>query len=34
MGSPLCPALADIFMSSFESKQLQDCPNDFKPVVA
>ena len=32
MGSPLGPALANIFMGSFESKQLRDCPNDFKPV--
>ena len=34
MGSTLGPALADIFMSSFESRQLQDCLNDFKPVMA
>ena len=32
MGSPLGPALANIFMCSFESKWLPDCPNDFKPV--
>ena len=32
MGSPLGPALANIFMCSFESIWLQDCPNDFKPV--
>ena len=32
MGSPLGPALANIFMCSFESKWLQDCSNDFKPV--
>ena len=32
MGSQLGPALARIFMCSFESKWLQDCPNDFKPV--
>ena len=32
MGSPLGPALANIFMCSFESKWFQDCPNDFKPV--
>ena len=31
MGSPLDPALANIFMCSFESRRLQDCPNDFKP---
>ena len=33
MGSPLGPALANIFMCSFESKWLRDCPNDFKPVL-
>ena len=32
MGSPLRLALANIFMCSFESKWLRDCPNDFKPV--
>ena len=32
MGSPLGPVIADIFMCSFESKWLPDCPNDFKPV--
>ena len=32
MGSPLGLALANIFMCSFESKWLRDCPNDFKPV--
>ena len=32
MRSPLGPALANIFMCSFENKWLQDCPNDFKPV--
>ena len=32
MGSPLSPALANIFMRSFESIWLRDCPNDFKPV--
>ena len=32
MGSPLGLALANIFMCSFESKWLSDCPNDFKPV--
>ena len=31
MGSPLGPALANIFMCSFESKWLRDCPNDFLP---
>ena len=33
MRSPLGPALANIFMGSFESKWLCDCPNDFKPVL-
>ena len=33
IGSPLGPALANIFMCSFESKWLGDCPNDFKPVL-
>ena len=32
MGSPLGPALANIFMCNFESKWLHDCPNDFMPV--
>ena len=32
MGSLLGPALANIFICSFESKWLRDCPNDFKPV--
>ena len=32
MGSLMGPALAIIFMWSFESKWLWDCPNDFKPV--
>ena len=32
MGYPLDPALANIFMPSFESRCLQDIPNNFKPV--
>ena len=32
MGSPLGPALANIFMCSFESKWFRDCLNDFRPV--
>ena len=32
MGSSLGAALANIFMCSFESKWLRNCPNDFKPV--
>ena len=32
MGSPLGPALANIFMCSFENKWLKDCPHSLKPV--
>ena len=32
MASPLGAVFANIFTSSFESKWLQDRPNDFKPV--
>ena len=32
MGSPLGPALANIFMYNFENKWLQDCPHSLKPV--
>ena len=32
MGSPLGPALANIFMCNFESKWLRDCPNYIRPV--
>ena len=32
MGSPLNPALANIFRCSFESRWLRDSPNDLKPV--
>ena len=31
-GSPLGPALANIFMCSFESKWLRNCANNFKSV--
>ena len=31
-GSSFSPALANIFMCSFESKQHRDCHSDFKPV--
>ena len=31
-GSPLGSTLANIFMRSFESQLLRDCPNYFKPV--
>ena len=30
MGSPLGPALANIFMCSFENKWLKDCPHGLK----
>ena len=33
MRSPLSPALANIFMSSFESKWLKDCPCNLEPVL-
>ena len=32
MGSPLGPALANIFMCNFENKWLKDCPHSLKPV--
>ena len=32
MGSPLGPALANIFMCNFEKKWLKDCPHSLKPV--
>ena len=32
MGSPLGPTLANIFMSYFEKKWLDECPNEYKPV--
>ena len=32
LGSPLGPASASIFMCSFQSIWLRDCPTDFKPV--
>ena len=32
MRSPLGPALANIFMCSFENKWLKDCPYDLKPA--
>ena len=33
MGSPLGPALANIFMCSFENKWLKDCPHSLKPKL-
>ena len=32
MGSPLGPALANIFMCNFENKWLKNCPDSLKPV--
>ena len=32
LGSPLGPALANIFMYSFENKWLKDCSHSLKPV--
>ena len=32
MGSPLGPTLANAFMCHMESKWLEECPLDFKPV--
>ena len=32
MGSPLGPALANIFMCNFENKWLKDCPHSLKSV--
>ena len=33
MGSPLGPHLANVFMNHMERKWLQECPDDFKPVL-
>ena len=32
MGSPLGPTMANIFLSFYEMKWLEQCPNEFKPV--
>ena len=32
MGCPLSPALANIFLRSFENKWLKDCPHSLQPV--
>ena len=32
IGSPLGPALANVFMCSFENKWLKDYPHSLKPV--
>ena len=33
MGSPLGPSLANMFMCDLESKFLDDCPSQFKPII-
>ena len=33
MGSPLGPTLANIFMCALETRYLNECPPDFKPVL-
>ena len=33
MGSPLAPVLANIFLSHHEENWLQQCPNNFKPLL-
>ena len=32
MGSPLGPTMANVFLSFYEMKWLEQCPNEFKPV--
>ena len=32
MGSPLGPTMANVFLSFYEIKWLEQCPNEFKPV--
>ena len=31
MGSPLGPTMANVFLSFYEMKWLEQCPNEFKP---
>ena len=33
MGSPLGPTMANVFLSLYEMKWLEQCPNEFKPVL-
>ena len=33
MGSPIGPTLANIFLSHYEKIWLQECPNEFKPLL-
>ena len=32
IGSPLGPILTNVFLSFYEIKLLEQCPNEFKPV--
>ena len=32
MGSPLGPIMANVFLSLYEVKYLEQCPKEFKPV--
>ena len=32
MGSPLGPTMANVFLSFYEIKWLEQCPKEFKPV--
>ena len=32
MGSPLGPTMANVFLSFYEMKWLEQCPNEFKPL--
>ena len=33
MGSPLVPALANVFLRHYEKEQLDNCPSHFKSIV-
>ena len=33
MGSPLGPTMANVFLSFYEVKWLEQCPKEFKPVL-
>ena len=33
MGSPLGPIMANVFLSFYEVKWLEQCPKEFKPVL-
>ena len=32
MGSPLGPTMANVFLSFYEGKWLEQCPKEFKPA--